>query len=192
MRYYSSNGDKGMTSFGRSRILSKADISIEFVGNLDKAQAALGFAAAEAAKHPVTHEINECLVWMQRALFQAGVTIMDAYDTKSRAAWSWEAQLHEVERFCELFAPKEPLKAFVLPGGSELAARIELARVAIRELERSYCHLIDTSAGVAFAGIETDELASMDALPFFNRLSSLAFVLARRSNELLEVSERNL
>ncbi|MCL2402846.1 MAG: ATP:cob(I)alamin adenosyltransferase [Coriobacteriia bacterium] len=201
MPYYSSKGDRGTTSFGPGISRSKASENIAFVGALDEAQAALGFAAAEATKHPVTAEVNECLVWMQRTLFKAGVVIMDAsseaLDTKG-VPWSWEAQVQETERLCEIFALQEALKSFVLPGGSELAARIELARVLIRKLERSYCQMLEIQMLETGKSDHRDsngaEAKTEDrgALPLFNRLSSLAFVLARYSNEILEVSERNL
>jgi len=179
MRYYSTKGDSGTTSFGRGEKASKAEASIEFVGALDEAQVALGFAATEADKLKLD-EVYQCLTWIQQTIFFAGTVIMGTATAEFQAGWSWDEQLAEVESMCESFAPKEPLQAFVLPGGSELAARIELARVAIRRLERSYCRAYDGDCG------------GLDALPFFNRLSSLAFVLARRSNEILEVSELTL
>jgi cob(I)alamin adenosyltransferase len=227
MRYYSTKGDSGSTNFGRAGSVSKADREIEFVGALDEAQVALGFAATEAEIQMLQRDItvknnfvppagaslqadklsgkskdtasqladiHQVLCLMQWAIFSAGTVIMELADKAVADDWLWSKQLAEIESLCELFAPTEPLKAFVLPGGSELAARIELARVAIRRLERVYCQYVASGeCDVATVGSENlREQVRKDALPFFNRLSSLAFVLARRSNELLEVPERTL
>ena len=196
MRYYSTTGDSGTTSFGRGSKTSKADASIEFVGALDEAQAALSFAATEADRmgyelakkndpspaesdqSTQLDEVYQHLAWMQQSVFFAGTIVMETAPKELQVSWSWNEHLAEIEEACKLLAPKEPLTSFVLPGGSELAARIELARTAIRRLERVYCRTYDGTG--------------LDALPLFNRLSSLAFVLARRSNEILEVSELTL
>jgi len=211
MRYYSKTGDSGSTSYGRGVRLSKADARIEFTGALDEAQATLGFAAAWANeeghrlatksdalsvaeydqaspavakfKEQSTRldEIYHCLVWMQRAIMHGGMVAMNLANETLAEEWSWDGQLCEVEKQCELFAPQKVLTSFVLPGGSELAARIELVRTTIRRLERVYCQ-----------AYSEDEHAGLDALPFFNRLSSLCFILARYSNEVLEVPELSL
>ena len=186
MHYYSTKGDAGSTSFGRGVRVQKSELIMEFVGALDEAQAALGFAATEAQvlseKYNQLSEVFSCLTWMQRTVFEAGTVVMETATEEFAQKWSWNKQLAEVERLCEQFAPKQVLKDFVLPGGSELAARIELARVAIRRLERVYCR---------FAATETEKTEG-NALPLFNRLSSLVFVLARHSNEVLEVDELTL
>ena len=196
MRYYSTRGDDGATSFGRGfgrdiRV-QKSELCMEFVGALDEAQAALGFAASEA--HTLSEEYDQlckvfsCLTCMQRLIFEAGTVVMETANKELAQKWSWSEQLAEIERLCEQFAPKQALRDFVLPGGSELAARIELARVAIRRLERVYCRL--TAAETEAQSLHN--LIDMGALPLFNRLSSLAFVLARYSNEVLEVDELSL
>ena len=192
MRYYSTKGDSGTSSFGRGVRTQKSELGMEFVGALDEAQAALGFAVTEAKalseEHNQLCEVLGCLTWMQRSVFEAGTVVMETAGEELAKDWSWDERMIEVERLCEQFAPKQVLTGFILPGGSELAARIELARVAIRKLERVYCRLVATKAKKE--GLH--KLLSMDALPLFNRLSSLAFVLARRSNEILEVDELSL
>ena len=170
-----SRGDSGTTTTtmnSASRVPKNHEL-VEFVGCLDEAQVVLGFAAVEAHTQKLD-EVYQCLIWMQRSLFNAGILTMETANEQLQNEWSWNEQLTEVEKFCSTFALQEPLRSFILPGGSELAARIELARVAIRRLERSYCACNNQG---------------MDALPFLNRLSTLAFVLARHSNEVLEVPE---
>ncbi|MCL2526651.1 MAG: cob(I)yrinic acid a,c-diamide adenosyltransferase [Coriobacteriia bacterium] len=179
MRYYSTTGDAGTTSFGKGETISKGCDRVEFLGCLDEAQVVLGFAAVEAENN-AHQETHQGLIWMQRSLFNAGTIIMGMTQDENPGLF-WEDQLSEVENLIELFAPEVELRSFVLPGGSELSARIELARIAIRRLERVFCRL-NSSA----------EMAGVDALPYFNRLSSLCFVMARHSNETLEVVERSL
>jgi len=192
MRYYSTTGDSGTTSFGRGIHAQKSELCMEFIGALDEAQAALGFAASEAQtlskEYDQLCKVFNCLTCMQRLIFEAGTVVMETTSKELAQKWSWSERLAEAERLCEQFAPKQALRDFVLPGGSELAARIELARVAIRRLERVYCRL--TAAETEVQSLHN--LAGMDALPLFNRLSSLAFVLARYSNEVLEVDELSL
>ena len=209
MRYYSTKGDKGTTSFGHGRQASKAGSEVEYVGALDEAQAALGFAAVEArlqevkwsvaaaetksantnnkqlaldfrVRSALLRDICTCLKNIQRTVFESGLIVMDTASEELIQNWSWVTQTTKIENLCEDFAPQQTLKGFVLPGGSELAARIELARVALRRLERAFCQF------------STEGASDVDTLAFYNRLSSLAFILARRSNEILEVSETTL
>ena len=210
-------GDSGNTSFGRGMRVSKADACIELVGTLDEAQVALGFAATQAKSEAEKYtrvaknislsaadyeqpspailsfekracsldEVYHCLIWMQRAVFTAGTVVMEVASKTTVETWTWDEQLAEIEKQCELFAAQSMPESFILPGGSELAVRIESARVVIRRLERAYC----VTATVAAS--EKDHV-ELDALPFFNRLSTLCFILARYSNEVLEVSEISL
>ena len=195
MRYYSTKGDDGAASIGWGVRVSKAELDMEFTGALDEAQATLGFAATEAQaksdEHDQLCEVFSCLTRMQRLVFESGLAVMETGSKEFAQEWSWDKQLAEVEKLCEQFAPQQALKAFVLPGGSELAVRIELARVAIRRLERVYCRLADEKAKGERAST-AEKYANMGALPLYNRLSSLAFVLARYSNEVLEVDELSL
>src|SRR5213078_5024038 len=79
-----------------------------------------------------------------------------------------QAQVDRLEADCDAFnAQLEPLRSFVLPGGSELAARLFLARAVCRRAERSVLGLDDRSALVAV---------------YLNRLSDLLFILARAAN----------
>jgi len=213
MRYFSTRGDDGQTSYGRGVHLSKADVRIEFTGALDEAQAVLGLAVTTAKSESAKYarvaknialsaaeydqaspavasfekraasldEVYHCLVWMQRAIMHGGMVVMNLANETLTKEWSWDEQLREVEKQCELFAPQKVLTSFILPGGSELAARIDLVRTTIRRLERVYCQ-----------AYSEDEHAALDALPFFNRLSSLCFILARYSNEVLEDPELSL
>ncbi|MCL2379368.1 MAG: hypothetical protein FWC81_01065 [Coriobacteriia bacterium] len=175
-----SSGDRGTTIVGSGHAanrMPKNHVLVEFSGALDEAQVALGFAIVESQAQEHAHQLSEltdCLVWMQRQIFASGTIVLKNAPMDAIADWSWDKLLEEVERCNNYFAPTKPIRDFILPGGSELAARIEFVRVAIRRVERSYCAC---------------SFPDRDALPFYNRLSKLAFTLARHSNEVLEAPE---
>jgi cob(I)alamin adenosyltransferase len=103
-------------------------------------------------------EIYETLRWMQRTLFAVGGT---------KCPKSLTELLTETEKLCDSFTPDEPQTAFVLPGSSELSARIDLARVAIRRYERKLCAISEQNNRVR------------DILPLVNRFSDLCYALAQ-------------
>ncbi|MCL2680014.1 MAG: ATP:cob(I)alamin adenosyltransferase [Coriobacteriia bacterium] len=188
-----SSGDSGITCVGgrvdssseggrpeqkrATMQLAKSHALVDFTGTLDEAQAALGYAAVAAqsvaSEYAALRDVADCLIWMQRQIFQAGTILLGAAAADAAPNHPWDKLLADIEERNEHFAPAAAAQGFILPGGSELAARIELARTAIRRLERSYCA----------------NFQHMDALPVFNRLSTLAFTLARYSNETQKVNE---
>ena len=184
------SGDRGITSIGHGVNVSKADAVIEFAGSLDEAQVALGFAAVEANKLALS-DICNALQWLQRSLFSTGAVIMEAHGARNAADgdevddkeenYSIEQQLTEVDKLIAQFMPAEKLRNFILPGGSELAARIEIARTTCRRLERTYLQMHVREQDMA--------AAEVDALPYLNRISTLCWTLARHSNQVLEIPE---
>ena len=182
-------GDQGQTRNFRGDRVSKADLSIELSGAFDTAQSALGFAIIEARRAEqagdaatgianlrgcsVTH-IAGVLVEQQRTLFAcagelAGGAGFDGDGRRMAALEDCVAKLNE------RVAPA----SFILPGGSELAARIDLARVAVRACERVAVSARDSS-GLAV----TPEL-----LTYLNRLSDFLFLAARLANAAQGIAE---
>ena len=187
MRYYTKTGD-GCQTQGLHGRCAKSDPQIEAFGALDEAQVALGFAAVCAKEYVVgamssspadaegkrfeqgecvqSSTVYETLRWMQQVLFDVGGTT---------CADNLAELLAKTESLCDEFTADGKTKGtktkgtvlFVLPGSSELSARIDLARVAIRRYERKLCAVADEHPSV------------MDALPLINRLSDLAYALAR-------------
>ncbi|MCL2654813.1 MAG: ATP:cob(I)alamin adenosyltransferase [Coriobacteriia bacterium] len=179
-------GDQGRTVDFRGRRVSKADINIELSGAFDAVQSALGFAIVEARAATdgadnnatnlrgcsVTH-IAGVLVEQQRTLFAcagelAGCAGFDPDGRRMAALEDCTAKLDE------RVAPA----GFVLPGGSELAARIDLARVAARACERTVAAARDDGLPV-----------SPELLAWLNRLSDFLFLAARLANASLGVEE---
>jgi cob(I)alamin adenosyltransferase len=170
-KIYTRGGDKGMTSLGNGARLAKQSLRVCAIGDVDEANSSIGLArvAAENNSAPMT------ITWsrLQNDLFDFGADIATPGDDPADGAL--RIQPSQVERLeQEIDAVNEaldPLTSFVLPGGTELAARLHLARTAARRAERSLMALADS------------EPVNAQALAYINRLSDLLFVLARQAND---------
>jgi cob(I)alamin adenosyltransferase len=171
MKIYTKTGDAGDTGlFGGGRV-PKSHPRVEAYGDVDELNAAIGMARA-AGPMP---RIDEVLVPVQRDLFAIGALLatpdrdkMRQHLEKARVDEQRIAELEQAIDACD--AELEPLRAFVLPGGSPKAAVLHLARTICRRAERRVVEL----------------QASTDIPPltviYLNRLSDLLFTLARLAN----------
>jgi cob(I)alamin adenosyltransferase len=160
-RIYTRGGDAGLTSLGDGSRIPKTDARIAANGEVDELNSLVGWTVVVA-----DGEVRETLVRVQNELFDLGAdhTVPTAKD----ALRITQAQVDRLEADCDAFnAQLEPLRSFVLPGGSELAARLFLTRAACRRAERSVLLVEDRSPLVAV---------------YLNRLSDLLFILARTAN----------
>jgi len=153
-RIYTRGGDAGKTSLGDGSRVPKTDPRVAAMGDIDELNSLVGWAG----------ELDR----IQNELFDLGADMSVPYaegDGKLRidqeAIDRLEAEIDEAN------ARLEPLKSFVLPGGSERAARLFLARAVCRRAERTTLEVPDANP-----------LASV----YLNRLSDLLFVLARAAN----------
>jgi cob(I)alamin adenosyltransferase len=165
-KIYTRTGDDGSTGFFGGGRASKADARVEAYGSVDETNAAIGFARA-AALPPA---VDGVLAKVQAALFTVGAHLASP-DRDPGVGPVTDADVSELERAIDaLEAGLPPLKTFVLPGGSEGAARLHLARTACRRAERAVVRLA--------------EAASVDPVlvRYLNRLSDLLFVQAREAN----------
>ena len=171
MNIYTRTGDRGETGlFGGGRV-PKDDRRVEAYGDVDELNAALGLARAIE----LMPRVDEVLVPIQRDLFAIGALLATPDPVKMREQLA-KARLDE-ERVAELEAAidageaeLEPLRAFILPGGTPKAAALHVARTVCRRAERRVVTLAHD--------VEIPELAVM----YLNRLSDLLFVLARVAN----------
>ena len=166
-RIYTRAGDSGETSLGDGSRVPKTDPRIEAYGTVDELNSAVGLALVVAPD-----EFRPWLERIQNELFDLGadlcVPLEDARRERLRVA---QAQVDALEELCDRVNERlAPLKSFVLPGGTEAAARLHVARTVCRRAER---------AAVALAG--TAEVNPL-ALAYLNRLSDLLFILARAAN----------
>jgi cob(I)alamin adenosyltransferase len=165
-RIYTRGGDEGETSLGDGSRVSKLDCRIAAFGTVDEVNSLIGLAlAAEPAE-----EMGAVLQRVQNELFDVGADISVPFGVSDRLRVS-QAQIDALEADCDRFNAELPeLKSFVLPGGSELAARLHVARAVCRRAERDVLDAADR--------VELNPLVVV----YLNRLSDLLFILARASN----------
>jgi cob(I)alamin adenosyltransferase len=165
-KIYTRGGDAGETSLGDGSRVSKLDARIAAYGTVDELNAAVGVVVAGAC--PDT--IREVLLRVQNELFDLGADLSVPIEDEARLRVTQE-QVDGLEDECDRFNAELPeLKSFVLPGGSEAAARLHVARTVCRRAERE--------ALIAAAAHDVNPLA----LVYLNRLSDLLFILARAAN----------
>jgi cob(I)alamin adenosyltransferase len=165
-RIYTRGGDRGETSLGDGRRVSKLDPRLRAYGAVDELNSTLGHALA-AELQP---DARATLERVQNELFDVGADFSVPFGIPDRLRVE-QRHVDGLERDCDRFNDGlPPLKSFVLPGGSEGAARLHLARAVCRRTERE-----------ALAAAQEVELNPL-ALVYLNRLSDLLFILARASN----------
>src|SRR5205814_8746451 len=166
-RIYTRGGDKGETSLGDGSRVSKLDPRIRAYGAVDELNACLGLALA-ALDLPRT--MRPLLERVQNELFDLGADLCVPVDVEGRLRVE-QSQIEGLEHACDEWNDGLPeLKSFVLPGGTEAAARLHVARTACRRVERG-----------ALAAAQDVDLSPL-ALVYLNRLSDLLFILARAAN----------
>jgi cob(I)alamin adenosyltransferase len=178
MKIYTKTGDGGKTGlFGGGRV-GKDHPRVEAYGDVDELNAALGFARAVEA----LPQIDEMLVPIQRDLFAIGALLATPDREKMRQhlekARVDDERVAELERAIdEADRELEPLRAFVLPGGTAKAAALHVARTVCRRAERRVVRL------------QLDEELPAVVLVYLNRLSDLLFTLARLANRRADTGE---
>ena len=165
-RIYTRGGDAGETSLGDGSRVSKLDPRIAAYGAVDELNAAVG--AVLAGESP--DELREVLTRVQNELFDVGADLSVPWGVEGRLRVE-QALVDRLEQDCDRFNAELPeLKSFVLPGGTEAAARLHVARTICRRVEREVL--------AASREVDLDPLA----LVYLNRLSDLLFILARAAN----------
>jgi cob(I)alamin adenosyltransferase len=165
-KIYTRGGDAGETSLGDGSRVSKLDARIAAYGTVDELNAAVGVVVAGGC--PET--IREVLVRVQNELFDLGADLSVPSEHAARLRVTQD-QVDRLEDECDRFNAELPdLKSFVLPGGTEAAARLHVARTVCRRAERE--------ALVAAGAHDVSPLA----IVYLNRLSDLLFILARAAN----------
>jgi len=175
-RIYTKTGDKGTTALGDGRRVAKDAPRIEAYGTVDELNAVLGLALLVVADV----EGAALLKSIQNDLFDLGADLcVPERPKRGRAAQARkplriaEAHVKPLEQAIDRFnAALQPLRSFVLPGGTAASAWLHLARTVCRRAERRL---------VALACKET---INPQAIIYLNRLSDLLFVMARRANDV--------
>jgi cob(I)alamin adenosyltransferase len=165
-RIYTRGGDAGETSLGDGSRVSKLDCRIGAFGTVDELNAALGVLLAG----DLPHEMRGPLERIQNELFDVGADLSVPWGVTDRLRIE-QPLIDRLEELCDRFNADLPeLRSFVLPGGTEAAARLHVARTICRRAERE-----------VLLGAQAVELNPF-VLAYLNRLSDLLFILARAAN----------
>jgi cob(I)alamin adenosyltransferase len=177
-RIYTRTGDDGTTGLGDNTRTRKTDSRLIAYADVDETNSAIGVALAVAGDTLDPDQVA-LLRRVQNDLFDVGADLC----TPLREAPPHpplritEVYVEDLERACDTHnAEVQPLRSFVLPGGSVASAYLHLARTVARRAERSTWAAIDEHGVTAEGGI--NPLAAR----YLNRLSDLLFVLARVAN----------
>ncbi len=165
-KIYTRGGDAGETSLGDGSRISKLDARIAAYGTVDELNSAVGLTLAADCPD----DIRAVLGRVQNELFDLGADLSVPMEQDARLRVT-QHQVDGLEQDCDRFNAELPeLRSFVLPGGSEAAARLHVARTTCRRAERE---------ALVASGLYT---VNPLALVYLNRLSDLLFILARAAN----------
>ncbi len=183
-RIYTRTGDDGTTSLGDFSRTTKMDPRLVAYADTDEANSALGIAATTGA---VPDAMAAVIRRVQNDLFDVGADLctplLEVHEhppLRVQARW-----IEELERDCDTFNEGlTPLRSFILPGGSPLAAALHVARTITRRAERSTWHAIETYGTMAAAPGSEGGTGGVNPLTatYLNRLSDLLFILSRAAN----------
>ena len=173
-KIYTRTGDDGTTALGSGRRVAKYDLRVEAYGTLDETNATIGLARLHTRDSlPV---LDAMLARIQNDLFDLGADLCfpdETKDARGRLEVT-DAQVARLESEIDgLNRELEPLRSFVLPGGSPAASYLHLARTVSRRAERL---IVALSA-------RQGEAVGEAALRYTNRLSDFLFVAARSAND---------
>jgi cob(I)alamin adenosyltransferase len=173
-KIYTRTGDDGTTGLGSGRRVAKYDLRVECYGTLDETNAAIGLARVHT--RDTDAGLDAMLARIQNDLFDVGAELCypdESKDARGRLMVS-DVQVKRLESEIDtLNAGLEPLRSFVLPGGSPASSYLHLARTVSRRAERLM---------VALAARPNEPVGDA-ALRYINRLSDFLFVAARYAND---------
>ncbi|MHC4989385.1 MAG: cob(I)yrinic acid a,c-diamide adenosyltransferase [Planctomycetota bacterium] len=174
MSLYTRSGDDGSTGlFGGGRV-SKCHPRVEAYGTVDELNATLGLAVTVIDDR--THlgaELCSMFARLQSRLFDLGADLATPLESphEDRISRITSRHVAAIEQFIDrIDGENTPLKSFVLPGGSELAARLHVSRAVCRRAERRVLSL------------NAEEPINPEVPVYLNRVSDLLFAVARRAN----------
>lgn len=170
-KIYTRTGDKGDTALGNGTRVAKHDVRVEAYGTSDELNCFVGVARLHA-----TADTDAALARIQNDLFDLGADLCRP-DMEQDATAEYpplrmiDSQVDRLEAEIDMMnAALEPLRSFILPGGSELAAHLHVCRTVARRAERLATDLA------------TRETVNDAAVRYLNRLSDWFFVAARMAN----------
>ncbi|MBL0140758.1 MAG: cob(I)yrinic acid a,c-diamide adenosyltransferase [Betaproteobacteria bacterium] len=161
-KIYTRTGDDGTTGLADGSRIGKDELRVAAMGTVDELNSCIGRVLA----HEVPPEVRGCLERVQHDLFELGAELCQPGVAKID-----ESHAARLERELDAFnEPLSPLKEFILPGGTMVAADAHVARTVCRRAERTLVALDKQQAGGG------------GGRRYINRLSDLLFVIARVLN----------
>ncbi len=179
MKIYTKTGDAGTTGlFGGPRV-SKDDQRICSYGSVDELNAVLGLVRAHLDEQ-LLESLDPILQHVQEALFSIGAELATPSPEEHGLKWKGDQQVQAMEDWMDSWETRlPPLRNFILPGGSKVAAHLHLARTVCRRAEREIVTLSHDP--------RVSDLTRI--VIYLNRLSDLLFVMARAANQLESISD---
>ena len=171
-RIYTRTGDDGSTSLGDMSRTSKTDLRLEAYADVDEGNSCIGVAVASGG---LDADIVELLTGVQNDLFDVGADLCTPIvpNPEYPPLRITPEYVERLEKACDDYnARLEPLRSFILPGGTLGAAQLHVARTVIRRAERATWRAIEEYG---------ESINPLTAL-YLNRLSDLLFILARCAN----------
>ncbi len=168
-KIYTRTGDEGKTGLVSGSRILKSDHRIDLYGEVDELNSRIGFACSLMSQY--SKEVT-FIHTIQSALFDLGSNLACEYENRSKYNLPQvkPALISEMEQEIDrMDAQLTPLVNFILPGGTQSAAALHLARTGARNVERKLVHYHH----------ESGEEMPVNSLVFLNRLSDYFFVLAR-------------
>ncbi|NNJ08868.1 cob(I)yrinic acid a,c-diamide adenosyltransferase [Chloroflexales bacterium ZM16-3] len=167
MKIYTKTGDAGETGLWGGQRVSKDALRVHAYGTVDECNAAIGVARASG----LDAGIDELLGQVQNQLFVVGADLATPGESGANIPRVGPTEIGFLEAQIDaLESEMEPLKQFILPGGTLAASHLHLARTTCRRAERWAVSLAN------------EEAISPDVLMYLNRLSDFLFVAARSAN----------
>lgn len=176
MKIYTKSGDKGRTSLASGKRVSKSDLRLEAYGTADELNSFIGLLRSAICKcdNVCNPKIDKQLACIQNRLFDLGAILAGAEISFPQEAVS------VLETWIDEMQTNLPeLRAFILPGGSEVTSICHVCRCVCRRLERSMVLWCE----------ESGESVEETVWQYVNRLSDYCFVLARFLTKKLEINE---
>ena len=180
-RIYTKTGDTGTTMLGDGTRVPKDDLRVDAYGEVDEANAAIGVVlstiSSKASPGSAKARIRDMLISVQHDLFDVGADLCCPIEGKEQEGEKLRVESEQVDRLERAIDEHnerlEALDSFVLPGGTDLAAALHMARTVTRRAERVTARLLDRQPGTT----------NPQTLRYLNRLSDLLFVFCRVANE---------
>ena len=173
-RIYTRTGDDGTTALGDMSRVSKNDLRLVAYADVDEANSTIGVVVATPGLDP---DLATLLTRIQNDLFDVGADLCTPVvaNPEFPALRVEQEYIDRLEAACDRYNEQlEPLRSFVLPGGTVVASHLHVARTVVRRAERS------TWAALAEQG---DSMSPLTAT-YLNRLSDLLFILSRVANRI--------